>query len=43
MKDAQVSCYFGTKNITVLQIEQVLHNFEDQQFANFFNLEHLVT
>ncbi len=25
--------------MTVLQIEQILHNFEDQKIANFFYLE----
>ena len=25
--------------MTVLGIEQILHNFEDQKFANFYNLE----
>ena len=39
MKDARISGYFDTKYMTPLQIEQILHNFEDQKFANFFNLE----
>ena len=39
MKDAQISGYFDTKYMTVLWIEQILHYFEDQKFANFFNLE----
>ncbi len=39
MKDARISGYFDTKYMTVLRIEQILHNFEDQNFANFFNLE----
>ena len=38
MKDARISGYFGTKYMTVLRIEQILHNFVDQQFANFFTL-----
>ena len=25
--------------MTVCQIEQILHNFEDQKIANFLNLE----
>ncbi len=39
MKEARISGYFDTKCMTELQIEQTLHNFEDQKFANFFNLE----
>ena len=39
MKDARISGYFDTKYMTLLRIEQILHNFEDQKFANFFNLE----
>ncbi len=39
MKDARISGYFDTKYVTVLQIEQILHNFECQKFADFFNLE----
>ena len=39
MKDARISGYFDTKYMTVLGIEQILHNFEDQKFANFFNLK----
>ncbi len=31
--------YIDTKYMTVLRTEQILHNFEDQKFANFFNLE----
>ena len=31
--------YFDTKYMSILQIEQILHNFEDQKFANFLNLE----
>ena len=38
MKDARISGYIGTKYMTVLRIEQILHNFEDQKFANFLNL-----
>ena len=29
MKDAQISGYFDTKYMSVLRIEQILHNFED--------------
>ena len=32
MKYARVSGYFDTKYMTVLQIEQTLHSFEDQNF-----------
>ncbi len=39
LKDGRISEYFDTKYMTVLQIEQILHNFEDQKFANFLNLE----
>ena len=39
LKDTRISGYFDTKYMTVLRIEQILHNFEDQKFANFFNLE----
>ncbi len=39
MKDGRMSGYFGTKYMSILQIEQILHNFEDRKFANFFNLE----
>ncbi len=39
MKDTRNSSYFDTNYMTVLQIEQILHNFEDQKFANFFNRE----
>ncbi len=39
MKDAQISGYFDTNYMTVLRIEQILYNFEDQKFANFLNLE----
>ncbi len=39
MKGARISGYFGTKYMAVFQIEQILHNFEDQKFANFVNLE----
>ncbi len=30
---------FDTKYITIRWIEQILHHFEDQKIANFFNLE----
>ncbi len=39
MKDARISGYFDTKYMTLLRLEQMLYNFEDQTFANFFNLE----
>ncbi len=39
MKDARISSYFDTKYMTVLRIEQILHNFESQKFTNFFNLK----
>ncbi len=39
IKDAGISGYFDTKYMTFLRIEQILHNLEDQKFANFFNLE----
>ena len=35
MKDGQISGYFDTKYMTLSQIEQILHNCEDQKFANF--------
>ena len=39
LKEAQISGYFDTKYMTVLRTVQILHNFEDQKFANFFNVE----
>ena len=39
IKDGRISDYFDTKYVTVLRIEQLLHNFEDQKIANFLNLE----
>ena len=36
LKDGRISGYFDTKYMTVLQIEQILHHFEDQKIANFF-------
>ena len=39
MKDGRISGYFDINYMTVLQIEQILHNFEDQKIANFFYLE----
>ncbi len=39
MKDCRISGYFVTKHMTVLPIEQILHDFEDQKIAKFFNLE----
>ncbi len=41
MKGARISDYFDTKYMIVLQIEQILHNFKDQKFATFLNLEHV--
>ncbi len=41
MKDGRITGYFDTKYMTVLRIEQILHNFEDQKFANFLNLKHV--
>ncbi len=39
MKDGRISGYLDTKYVTMLRLEQILHNFEDQKIANFFNLE----
>ncbi len=39
MKDGRISGYFDTKYMTLSRIRQILHNFEDKQIANFFNLE----
>ena len=39
IQDARISGYFETKYMTLLWIEQILHNFEDQKFVIFFNLE----
>ena len=39
LKDARIPGYFDTKYMTVLQTEQILHNFNDRKFANFCNLE----
>ena len=39
IKDGRISGYFDTKYVTVVQIEQILHNFNDQKIANIFNLE----
>ncbi len=36
LKDGRISGYFDTKYMTVLQIEQILHSFEDWTIANFF-------
>ncbi len=38
LKDGWFSGYFDTKYMTVLRMEQILHNFEKQKIANFFNL-----
>ncbi len=35
MNDGRISGYFHTKYNTVLQIEPILHNFEDQKIAIF--------
>ena len=32
MEDGRISGYFDTKYMTILPIEQILHNFEDQIF-----------
>ncbi len=39
MKDGRIFGYFDTKYMTALRIEQILHKFEDQKFASFFNLK----
>ena len=39
LKEGRITCYFDTKYMTLLQIEQFLHKFEDQKIANFLNLE----
>ncbi len=39
MKDGRIAGYFDTKYMTIPRIEQILHNFKDQKFANFFNRE----
>ncbi len=39
LKDARITGYFDTKYMTVLPIEQILHNFEYQKFTDFLNLE----
>ncbi len=39
LKDARTSGCFDTNYMTVLGTEQILHNFEDQKFANFYYLE----
>ena len=38
-KEGRISGYFDTKYMAVLQIEPILHNFEDQKIANIFNPE----
>ncbi len=35
MKDGQIYGSSDTKCMTVLRIEQIIHNFEDQKFAIF--------
>ena len=39
MKSGRISGYFDTKHMTVLRMEQIVHNFVDQKIANFFNHE----
>ncbi len=39
LKDARISGYFDTKYMTVIRTGQISHNFEDQKFVNFLNLE----
>ena len=41
MKGSRISGYFDTKYMymTILQREQILHNFENQKIAIFLNLE----
>ncbi len=41
MKDAKISSYFDTKYMAVLQIEQILHSFEDNKSANFSTMDML--
>ncbi len=38
MKDGLISGYFDIKYMTILRIEQILPNFEDQKIANFLTL-----
>ncbi len=38
MKAARMYGYLDTKYMIVLQIEQILHNFEDHKYANFLTL-----
>ncbi len=38
-KGGRISDYFDTKYISVLWIEQILHNSKDQKIANFSNLK----
>ena len=39
MKDARIPGYFDTKYMTVLPVEHILCNFEDQKNCLFFNPE----
>ncbi len=39
LKNGRISGYFGAKYITVLQIERILYNFEDQKIFDLFNPE----
>ncbi len=38
MKQGRIPDYFDTKYVTVLHIEQIVHNFEDQKITNFLTL-----
>ncbi len=38
-KYGRISGCFDAKYMTVVQIEQILHNFEDQKIVDFFNNE----
>ena len=35
LRDGQISGHFDTEFMSILQIEQISHNFEDQKMANF--------
>ncbi len=39
MEDGRISGYLDTKYMIILWIEEILHNFEDQNLPIFFNLE----
>ncbi len=36
MTEGRISGYFDAKYMTVLRLEQILHNFENQNFSFFF-------